>query len=200
MRYNDVPQLDCQVEENNWLDVIYVQKKYQKNKAKKANKTQKRGRKLFYTAAVVVVLVGAVLGLAFLDTGFVGNIFQTAKDTFTSGIFAPKQQIIQLPANAEVYSYTNGDIVVGGGNVLFNISKGTVKSIDAEQGKVVVSISDKYDIVYSNLTEIMVTVGQIVEKYVLIGRYSDTATINVLKEGVKVSEVICQDYKLVWAT
>lgn len=202
MKYNDVPQLDCQVGENNWLDVVYVQKKYNKSTkgAKKSAAVKKRGRRGFYVAVACVIIAGALLGLAFIDSGFVGGIFQSAMETFTTGIFAPKQQTIQMPTNAEVYSCINGDIVIGGSSVVLNISKGVVKSIDAETGKVVVSINEKYDVVYGGVTEIMVTEGQSLEKYALIGRYTETAVINILKEGAKVSQVSCQDYKIVWGT
>lgn len=152
-------------------------------------------------AAACLIIALALVGMRYIDNGFVGDVFGYAKETFTSTIanqtdYVDDGNVMTIPSNADV-SVSDGDIVLTGGSLAVNFQKGTVKEIT--DTSVVVSVSDNFDIVYSNLSEVMVKAGDAVEQYGVLGKYGENAVVNLIIGGQKVTGVSADGYTIKWS-
>ena len=157
-------------------------------------------QKAWKPAAACLVIAGVLIGMRYADAGFVGDVFGYAKDTFTSTIVAQQpvessQDTVVMPSNAEV-TVTNGDIMLSGGTLAINFKEGTVT--DVTETSVTVSVGDKFDIVYSNLSEVLVELGYSVAQYHVLGKYEDNAMVNLIVNGQKLTGVYADGFTLKW--
>ncbi len=164
------------------------------------DKAKRIWQKSWKPAAACLVIVGVLIGMRYADAGFVGDVFGYAKDTFTSTIVAPQTEAdnpntVVMPSNAEV-AITDGDITLSGGSLAVNLKAGTVT--DVTETGVTVSVGDKFDIVYSNLSEVLVNVGDSVAQYHVLGKYDDSAIVNLIVDGQKLTGVSADGFTLKW--
>ena len=61
-----------------------------------------------------------------------------------------------------------------------------------------VSVDDNLQIVYSGLTKILVNVGDEIAEQAVLGKYVNTATVNLLYDGEVVKDITTVNYSLVW--
>lgn len=223
MNHDDMP---CGFEsyENDWLEVKYatpkqmeeehmkkqnffsktltkVKEKFAKNKKEVACK---RGKKVGFTKKVLkpvgvcAIIALLVVGVFFVDGGFVGDVFSYAKDTLVSESVL-NQNIsttkLTLPANATV-SVKDGNVLLSGGSLVVNLFDGKVT--DVTESSVTVCAEDGLGVVYSNLSQIYVQKGDVVSDFFVLGKYDESATVNLLQDGQKITSVSADGYTLSW--
>lgn len=166
-----------------------------------------KGKKMplfFRVAIAVTALVVLLTGLLLIDANFNGNIFETAKTVFTwDALFGKKpaetDNTIKLTPNATITEVApNGTITLTGGRVATSLKAGKV--VAATSKTVTVEIDTDTRIVYSNLTEVLVTVGQDVERGEALGKYAGTMCINIVFEDKVVSNIVGSIDSFVWAS
>ena len=177
-----------------------VQRKAKSHRVFDGQTAKRVWQKSWKPAAACLLIVGVLVGMRYADNGFVGDVFGYAKDTFTSTIVAPQpnsdnQNVIVMPSNAQV-AITDGDITLSGGSLAVNFKEGKVT--DVTESGVTVSVGDKFDIVYSNLSEVLVNVGDNVAQYHVLGKYGDSAVVNLIVNGQKLTGVSADGFTLKW--
>ena len=137
--------------------------------------------------------------MRYADGGFVGDVFGYAKATYTSAVEPVRNDgnanTLTLPSNADV-AVSGGDITLTGGTLAVSLKDGTVK--DATETSVTVNVGENFDIVYSNLSEVMVARGDKVTQYQVLGKYGDSAVVNLIVDGQKVTGVTADGYTVSW--
>ena len=223
MTHDDMP---CGFEsyENDWLEVKYatpeqmqeeqkeqsvIKKTFSKAKQKFAinrpqNKDGYSGKKGFSfilkkcikPVGVCAIIALLVAGMFFIDGDFIGDVFSYAKDTVTSNATSENAKTtLSLPANATV-QVTSGDVTLSGGTIAVNFVQGKIK--DVTESSVTVFADNGLELVYSNLSEVLVTKDDVVSQYQVLGRYDDSAVVSLLQDGQKITGVTADGYTLSW--
>ena len=222
MTHDDMP---CGFEsyENDWLEVKYAtpeqmqeeqkqenvgQKVFSKLKQKFAVKRTKNkevysGKKGFSLVkkclkpvGVCAIIALLVAGMFFIDGGFVGDVFSYAKDTVTSNsIDEGAKTTLALPANATV-EVTGSDVTLTGGSLAVNFVKGTVSNVT--ESSVTVFADNGLQLVYSNLSEVLVAKDDVVSQYHVLGKYDQSAVVSLLQDGQKITGMTADGYTLSW--
>jgi len=206
--------------ENDWLEVKYVspqdmhekqneQGRFAKLKSRFAKKqkqnivvqtkeksgfakTFKRSLKPVGVCAIIALVLA---GMLFVENGFVGDVFGFAKDTYTSNDDANVIKTMTLPANANVTT-EGGKVTLTGGSLAVNFLSGKVA--DVTESSVTVSCSDGFDVIYSNLNEVLVAKNDIVSQYQVLGKYTENAVVNLVQNGQPITNVSANGYTLSW--
>ena len=156
-------------------------------------------QKSWKPAAACLVIALALVGMRYADGGFVGDVLGYAKATYTSAVEPVRNDgnanTLTLPSNADV-AVSGGDITLTGGTLAVSLKDGTVK--DATETSVTVNVGENLDIVYSNLSEVMVARGDKVTQYQVLGKYGDSAVVNLIVDGQKVTGVTADGYTVSW--
>lgn len=177
--------------------VIY--RSVKRRRVRKSGRLKNIWQKSWKPAAACLVIALALVGMRYADGGFVGDVFGYAKATFTSALVqtdgADSNNVMTLPSNADV-AVSNGDITLTGGSLAVNLKDGKVK--ETTETSVTVNVGENFDIVYSNLSEVMVASGDTVTQYQVLGKYGDSAVVNLIIDGQKVTGVTADGYTVSW--
>ena len=79
-------------------------------------------------------MAGLLIAMRFVDSGFVGDVFKTAKETYTTSLisaFTAKtdSDTINIPINYNVESVADGNVVLGGGMLSLSLTDGKVEDV-----------------------------------------------------------------------
>lgn len=210
--------------ENDWLEVKYVSPQDMQEQQEKENKQsmfaklkskfgkkQKqnenavvaktkggfaRGFKKSLKPVGICAIVALVLaGLMFVENGFVGDVFGFAKDNYASNNNQNVMTTMTLPANATV-TVDGGDVTLTGGTLAVNFLGGKVAEVT--ENSVTVSCNDGFDMIYSNLNEVLVAKDDVVSQYQVLGKYTDSAVVNFVQDGQPITNVSANGYTLSW--
>ena len=104
---------------------------------------------------------------------------------------------------ADVGFYAVGDVKVEGGNVTLTGGSLAVnflggKVAEVTENSVTVSCSDGFDVIYSNLNEVLVAKDDVVSQYQVLGKYKDSAVVNLVQDGQPITNVSANGYTLSW--
>ena len=77
-----------------------------------------------------------------------------------------------------------------------SLTQGTVSETTADS--VTVSMDDKTSVVYTNLTTVLVNVGDKVDANSLLGKYDEQYQASILQEGEVVKQVVGSETQLTW--
>ena len=216
---NDMPNA-FESYENDWLEVKYVspqdmhEKQNEQSKVKKLKgrfaKKQKQGdvvrakeksgfAKIFKRSlkpvGVCAIIALVLAGMLFVENGFVGDVFGFAKDTYTSNDDTNVIKTMSLPANATVKT-EGGNVTLTGGSLAVSFLSGKVA--DVTENSVTVSCSNGFDVIYSNLNEVLVAKNDIVSQYQVLGKYTENAVVNLVQNGQPITNVSANGYTLSW--
>ncbi len=202
MDYEGVSSVVCDAEESDWLDVSYSERKYvsEPHPAEKKAKFKFRLTKSAKIAVVAVLCVALLALLLFVDGQFAKDVFKTAKEAFLTTLFESKPQevstAIAIPSNADLVDISDGVAVFEGGRTVLAFANGTVTEVG--ENYVAVSLDDDTSVVYGNLTDIYVTVGQDVSANALLAKYDGTFTASVTVSGQTITDVVGSETQLTW--
>ena len=210
MDYDGVNSIVCDAEESDWLDVSYSERKYvqeaQPAKKKLFNfnfKFKKPNFKLskpLQIALIAVLCVALLAAMLFIDGEFASDVFQTAKAAFAGSVFDKDVEevvaTISLPSNVNLVDVADGVATFNGGKATFSFTDGTVTNVT--ETSVTVAIDENTSIIYDNLTEVLVEVGDTVSVYHLLARYDGTFTACVVVGGETVKDVVGSETQLAW--
>ena len=202
MDYEGVSSVVCDAEESDWLDVSYSERKYvsEPRPAEKKAKFKFRLTKSAKIAVVAVLCVALLALLLFVDGQFAKDVFKTAKEAFLTTLFESKPQevstAIAIPSNADLVDISDGVAVFEGGRTVLAFANGTVTEVG--ENYVAVSLDDDTSVVYGNLTDIYVTVGQDVSANALLAKYDGTFTASVTVSGQTITDVVGSETQLTW--
>lgn len=191
-------------EENDWLEVSYANRKYvEENKPKPSVRNNKKYISVLKYTAMALVAFTVLAGLLFVDSNFDGNVFETARATFTSqlpvwqAVSNAPDGTIEIPYTMTVDNVDNGVVYLSGGRAVVSFTDGTVSQVGEDS--LTVDIDENTRIVYSDLTAIYVTEGQEVTRNTLLAKYNDTATITILYNGEIVEDVVGSENSVQWS-
>ena len=132
----------------------------------------------------------------FIDGGFVGDVFSYAKDTVTSSTANQNAKTtLSLPANANL-TINGDDVTLTGGTLAVNLLNGKIK--DVTETSVTVFADNGIELVYSNLSEVLVAKDDVVSQYHVLGKYDDSAVVSLLQDGQKITGITADGYTLSW--
>ncbi len=228
MKYDDMPKIVCEAEEEEWLnvnfsanetewdepdtDVTFVMSEetpLQPHFVKKERRNRKKGtflqfrgigaffKKHYKKALTAVAVVGVLVGMMFVDSGFSSNVFDYVKETYTSTLQDVKRAnaTLKLPASACVQNVENGQITFTGGKLVLNLLQGTVEKI--EGNKITVQSGD-VQIVYDRVTDVLAQESQQVSQFDVLGKYTDSTTVCILYNGEAVTDVVQNNFEIQW--
>lgn len=229
MQHDDMPRYDDEASENDWLDVKFVQSRnadeeqtkeslkdkfrtagakikgvFSKRQDRPAKTSGQSGfagtfKRVWKPVAAVAVVALVLLGMRYVDSGFVGDVFGYAKETYTSnmGGTAPvvQENVIVLPSNSAV-TVEDGNLVFTGGTLVTSLIDGVVT--DIAESAVTVTAENGLETVFSGLSEIMVNVGDNLSQYQVVGKYDEACSVGLLVDGGKVSGIYADGYTLKW--
>lgn len=201
--YQDINIVSSDGEENDWLEVSYAQRKYVEEPAEKPAPKRRAGiRSIVKYTAMALVTVLALAGLLVVDANFEGNVFETARATFASGlsIFEANDRpdgVIEIPYTMTVDNVENGVVYLSGGRAVVSFTDGTVTEVG--ETSVAVSVDEETTIVYDNLTDVFVEQGQQLSKNDLVAKYTDSATISIVHNGEIVTDVVGSANSVQWS-
>ncbi len=212
--------------ENDWLEVKYVSPQDMQEKQAKENKqsvfaklkgkfgkkqkqnenavvvkTKSKGgfarafKKSLKPVGICAVVALVLAGMLFVENGFVGDVFGFAKDAYTSNGEQNVAKTMSLPANATV-TVEGGNVTLTGGSLAVNFLGGKVAEVT--ENSVTVSCSDGFDVIYSNLNEVLVAKDDVVSQYQVLGKYKDSAVVNLVQDGQPITNVSANGYTLSW--
>ncbi|MDD4291804.1 MAG: hypothetical protein PHX51_06205 [Clostridia bacterium] len=204
----EVKRVDCEVKENDWLDINYVKQFFVKEQAaqkpvekeeppktvRAKHKLGKKNTAILAISCAIVLCFALVLGLGGITpTEWLSN----AKETYTYGVSGlAGVYCYDLSATQTVASVEEGNIVFTGGQLALSVAGGKVVSIT--DTSITVQASEKVSFVYENLSAIDVAAEQEVNKYDILGEYTDMTTVYVLYDGEKVGTVTLDGRSLTW--
>lgn len=220
--YDDesVARYDCEAVEEDWLEISYTKRHYiddgddysaaagslpqrRSRKGKRSRRISVNGevKKWIYRAAALVVMAALLIAMRFVDSGFVGDVFKTARETYTTSLisaFTAKtdSNTITIPINYSVESVSEGNIVLGGGMLSLSLTDGKVE--DVTENSATVRVNDNLCVIYGNLSTVLVARDQQLAYMDVIGKYEDSTTINLLYKGEKITDITAVDYTLTW--
>ena len=222
MNNNDMPRA-FESYENDWLEVKYVSPQDMQEKQKKENKQstfaklknkfgkkQKQNenavvkskggfarvfKKSLKPVGICAVVALVLAGMLFVENGFVGDVFGFAKDDYMSSGTQNVTKTMALPANATV-SVDGGNVTLTGGTLAVNFLSGKVSNVT--ENSVTVSCNDGFDVIYSNLNEVLVGKDDVVSQYQVLGKYTESAVVNLVQNGQPITNVSANGYVLSW--
>ena len=209
----DIRLCECIATEDDWLEVSYSQRHYIQEEQDAMSFVRKKNtgegafsrfnaKKWILRGVVFALVVGLMLAMRFVEEGFVGEVFAFAKSSYTQNIvevistYSQEGDSISLPINVTVDNVNEGTVTVSGGKILLNFKKGTVS--DVTENAVTVAVDENLQIVYSGLTKVLVSVGDVLDEQAVLGKYSQSAEVNLLYGGEVVKDITTVNYSLVW--
>ena len=196
MKYDDMPAEITAAAENDWLDVTFVRKEKIDGRTKEMMEGKKRD---FFGKSAGKIKALLSKRRHKQPPAPDADVFGYAKATYTSAVEPVRNDgnanTLTLPSNADV-AVSGGDITLTGGTLAVSLKDGTVK--DATETSVTVNVGENFDIVYSNLSEVMVARGDKVTQYQVLGKYGDSAVVNLIVDGQKVTGVTADGYTVSW--
>ncbi len=205
MDFDGVNNIVCDAEESDWLDVSYSERHYvdeqpRQQKQRKHLNVKFKLTKPLKIVAIAVLCVALLAALLFVDGQFAEDVFETAKAAFSSTVFsAPEQPVataaITIPSNLDLVDVANGVATFNGGRAALSLTSGTVTAVD--DGTVTIAMNDETNLVYTNLTDIYVAVGDIVSVNSLLAKYDGSFNVAVTVGGATV-DVVGSETQLTW--
>ncbi|HPG92080.1 MAG TPA: hypothetical protein PK675_01570 [Clostridia bacterium] len=206
MDHKDVSKCQSSAVESDWLDITYTQRKYLEEEQEICDYQRKKPKaklpkNLLVTVGALVIIVGIVCGMIFINGGT--DIFETAKMAYISTVFgnsnsADQKRMVTLPVNAVVQGVeSDGTVEIGGGTLCMNLTKGSV--IAVTETSVTVEIDEDINMVYSNLTSVLVQDGQTVDENTVLGKYDGTVKVNVIIENTVITNIVGTDKSFEWS-
>lgn len=202
MDYDGVNSIVCDAEESDWLDVSYSERNYvDKPKRERKKINFKKINKPIKIIAVAVLCLAILATLLLIDNQFAKDVFETAKAAFASTVFAERQQepvnaSVSIPSNVDLVDVADGVATFGGGKATVSFTAGKVT--EATETSVTVAIDDSTSIVYGNLTNVFVSVGDDVAVNTLLGKYDGSFTAQICIAGETVVDVVGSESQLTW--
>lgn len=203
MDYEGYNSAVCDAEESDWLDISYTERKYI-DKEKKSRfhlpKIKLKIKKVWMYAAIALVCVAVLAALLFVDGNFTDDVFNAVKTASTSVFTRPEnitENKINIPCNVTLMEVNDGVMTFGGGRAALSLTGGKVTAVGEDS--VTVQLSDDTQIVYSQLDNIYVAVGDEIAESTLIGKYSDSYTASIFEKGEIVKEVVGSETQLKWS-
>ena len=134
---DEVKLCECIAVEDDWLDISYTQRHYIEDEQdalmlvrtsvfKKRKKALNNAKKWIARCFVAIFVIATLVAMRFVDDGFMGEVFATAKQSYSQNVIQvisqsqQKQSTINLPINVTVDKVDNGTVIVSGGKVLLN--------------------------------------------------------------------------------
>ncbi|MDD4832457.1 MAG: hypothetical protein PHI78_02160 [Clostridia bacterium] len=205
MEHKDVSKCQCSAVESDWLDITYTQRKYLEEEQEICDYQIKKPKaklpkNMLVTVGALIIIIGIVCGMIFINGGT--DIFETAKMAYISTVFGNSDSVNQktsvtLPVNAVVQGVeSDGTVEIGGGTLCMNLAKGVVVSVT--ETSVTVKIDEDINMVYSDLTSILVEDGQTVDENAVLGKYDGTMKVNVVIENTVVTNIVGTDKSFEW--
>ncbi len=190
--YIEVNTNACCPQEDDWLEISYAKRKYVK-----PSKPKKR-LKVNLTMTILVVCLVAIISLTaiFWDS----ELVQDAKNLFVSTIFngqTQNTQTLSIPAWWNVENVENGVVEYSGGRVALCLMDGEVSEVT--ESSVTVKVSDSLTIVYGDLEQIYVSVGDLLSAYDVIAKYDSSATFSMVYENQVVQNVVASLNSISWS-
>ncbi len=202
MDFDGVDSIVCDAEESDWLDVSYSERNYVEEKPRKPKpRLEIKFSKPLKIAAVAILCIALLAALLFIDGQFAKDVFETAKAAFSSTVFAPREEpvateTLKIPSNLDLVDVADGVATFAGGRAALSFTAGTVQAVG--DNTVTVALDEKTGIVYGNLTDIYVAVGDIVSENSLLAKYDGTFTASVTVDGATVTDVVGSETQLTW--
>lgn len=204
MDFDGVNSIVCDAEESDWLDVSYSERNYveqpQPKKERNRAKFKFKIGKPLKIAAIAILCAALLAALLFVDGQFAKDVFETAKEAFSSTVFdVAKQPVataaISIPSNLDLVDVADGIATFNGGRAALSLTAGTVKSVG--EGSLTVAMDDETDVVYTNLSDIYVAEGDAVSVNSLLAKYDGSFNVTVTVSGATV-DVVGSDTQLTW--
>ncbi len=199
MEYDGVKSVVCDAEESDWLDISYseryVQPQPKKGKALKMPKFNKAWK----IAVVAVMCVAVLTAMLFIDGDFKQDVFDAVKTAVASVFGDNKQEAenkINIPCNLNLVDVNNGVMTFNGGRVATSLTDGKVTNVS--ETSITVAMDEKTSIVYSDLTSVMVKIGDEVAANCLLGKYDSQYTATITQDGEVVKQVVGSETQLTW--
>ena len=202
--YNSVV---CDAEESDWLDISYTQRKYIDKPATRFHlpkfhlpKINLKFKKAWTYVAIAVVCVAVLAGLLFVDGNFTSDVFNAVRTANTS-VFTRPQYIaenkVNIPCNLTLLEINDGVMTFTGGSVAVSMTQGTVKEIGDDF--VTIAMDNDTEIVYNNLSSVLVSAGSKVGANAVLGKYHGTFTGAIYDSGKLVTGVVGSGSELKWS-
>lgn len=209
MDYEGVNSVVCDAEESDWLDVSYSERKYVSDQQQQPTKKRKlpnfkfkfKLSKSMRIVAVVVLCAALLAALLFIDGNFAKDVFQTAKAAFSASVFdsARTEDVVasvSIPANINLVDIVDGVATFDGGKAALSFTNGTVTEVT--ETSVTVAMDETTSIKYEGLTNVFVSVGDVVSTNALLAKYDGCFTATVTVGGDMVTDVVGSDTQLTW--
>ena len=203
LQYEGYANAVCDAEESDWLDISYTERKYI-DRPKKSRfhlpKIKIKFKKAWTYVAVAFVCVAVLAGLLFVDGNFTRDVFSAVRTASTS-VFTRPQHItenkVNIPCNLTLIEINDGVMTFGGGSVALSLTQGTVKEI--AEDSVTIAVDEDTEIVYYNLNNLLVSVGDKIDENAVLGKYDGTFTVAILENGQVVKGVVGSENQLKWS-
>lgn len=194
MNYEGIQTAVCDAQESDWLDVSYSKRKYVK--PQRAAKALRLKGKMWYVVAAVVC-VAVMASLLFLDGDFKKEVFDAVKSASATVFGGQREQnYFDVPANVTLENVQDGVMTFSGGRAALCFSAGEVS--DVSETSVTVKMQDGIAVVYQNLTDVLVNLGDEVQINSLLGKYKDSFSACILQDGEVVTDVVGSQGRLDW--
>ncbi len=199
MDYDGVGSVTRDAEECDWLDVSYSERYVKPKKTKgKANKDKTKRAKVWKVAIVAVLCVAVLAATLFVDGDFKKEVFAAVK-TATASLFGKSVETenkINVPCNLTLVDVNDGVMTFTGGRAALSLTEGTV--LKTTENSVTVAMDENTSMVYSDLTSVMVNVGDKLSENSLLGKYDGQFVATILRDGEVVKQVVGSETQLVW--
>lgn len=195
MEYEGVNSTVCDAEETDWLDVTYSERKYiSPNPPRKGIQL----KKVWKVAAVAVLCVAILAALLFADGEFKQSVFSAVRTAVASVFQQDKQQTnqINIPCNLTLVDVQDGVMTFNGGRAATSLTAGTVA--ETTETSVTVALDEQTCVVYSQLTAVLVNLGETVSANSLLGKYDGQYTAHIVQNGEVVKQVVGSETQLTW--
>lgn len=197
MDYDGINCATTEAEECDWLDVSYSER-YVKPKKKKVKAKKAKISKAWKVAIVVVLCLAVLAATLFADGDFKKEVFAAVKTATASllGKSVETENKINVPCNLTLVDVNDGVMTFTGGRAALSLTAGTVS--ETTENSVTVSMDENTSMVYSDLTSVMVSVGDKLSENSLLGKYEGQFVVTILRDGEVVKQVVGSETQLVW--
>lgn len=199
MEYDGVKSVVCDAEESDWLDISYSERYVQPQQKQKKTRKLPKFNKVWKIAVVAVMCVAVLAAMLFIDGDFKQGVFDAVKTAVASVFGDTKQEAenkINIPCNLNLVNVTDGVMTFNGGRAATSLTDGKVTKVS--ENSVTVAIDEKTSIVYSDLTSVMVSVGDSVAANSLLGKYDSQYSATITQDGEVVKQVVGSETQLTW--
>lgn len=200
MEYEGVKSVVCDAEENDWLDISYSERYVQPEAKQKKTRKFPKFTRAWKIAAVAVLCVAVLAAMLFIDGDFQKSVFDAVKTATASVFGAGNQQEtenkINIPCNLNLVNVSDGVMTFNGGRAATSLTSGKVTSVS--ETSVTVAMDEKTSVIYSDLTTVMVKVGEEVQANSLLGKYENQYSATITQDGEVVKQVVGSETQLTW--